>query len=76
MSRWTWFADRAVGVVIGYDEAVLRRMMKRGRVVYGEGTYAVPTIKHYDYDNSRLIVGNYSSIAGIFFLVDSTRLTG
>ncbi len=68
MSRWTWFADRAVGAVIGHDEAVLRRLRKNGRVILGEGSYGVPTIMEFDYDNSRLIVGNYSSLGGIFFL--------
>ncbi len=68
MSRWTWLADRAVGAVIGYDEAVFRRMIRSGRVVYGNGSYGIPTIKQADYDDSRLIVGNYSSIASIFMM--------
>ena len=68
MSRWTWFADRAVGVLIGHDQAVMRRLQRRGRIVYGQGSYGVPTILEFDYDDSRLLVGNYCSIGGIFLL--------
>jgi len=52
----------------GADEAVLRRLQKQGRVVYGRGSYGVPTIHDFPYDPSRLIVGNYSSIGGTYLL--------
>ncbi len=63
MSRLTWFADRAVGVAIGHDEAVLWRLKRSGRVIWGDGSAGVPKIRDYAYDSTRLIVGNYASIA-------------
>jgi acetyltransferase-like isoleucine patch superfamily enzyme len=63
MSRLTWFADRALGVAIGHDQAVLWRLKRSGRVVWGEGSAGVPTIRDYTYDHSRLVVGNYASVA-------------
>jgi acetyltransferase-like isoleucine patch superfamily enzyme len=63
MSRSTWFLDRAVGVAIGHDQAVLRRLTRSGKVIWGEGSAGVPKIRDYPYDDSRLIVGNYASIA-------------
>jgi hypothetical protein len=68
VSRRIWLADRVVGALIGHDEAVYRRLQKRGRILLGEGTYGIPTILESDYDNSRLIVGKYASLGGIFFL--------
>lgn len=61
--RLKWFLDRAVGVAIGHDEAVLWRLKRTGRVILGEGSAGVPRIRDYVYDPSRLIVGNYSSLA-------------
>lgn len=52
----------------GEDEAVFRRLKRTGRVVYGTGSYGVPTIHEFVYDPSRLIVGNYSSIGGTYLL--------
>ena len=52
----------------GRDEAVLRRLRKDGRVVYGQGSYGVPTIHTFVYDPTRLIVGNYCSVAGNYLL--------
>jgi acetyltransferase-like isoleucine patch superfamily enzyme len=52
----------------GRDEAVLRRLQRRGKVVYGTGTYGIPTIHDFDYSTTRLIVGNYSSIGGHYLL--------
>jgi acetyltransferase-like isoleucine patch superfamily enzyme len=59
---------RARNAVYGRDEAVWRRLRRSGRVVYGNGTYGIPTLHTFDYDESRLIVGNYSSIAGNYLL--------
>src|SRR5581483_1472100 len=61
-----WFLDRALGAVIGHDEAVLWRLQRSGRVILGEGSASAgaPNIRDYALDPSRLIVGNYSSLAG------------
>lgn len=52
----------------GRDEARLRRFKKSGRVVYGNASYGVPTLHNFAYDNTRLLVGNYSSIGGNYLL--------
>lgn len=62
--RLKWFVDRLVGAAIGHDEAVLWRLRRSGRVILGEGTAGTPKIKDYVHDPSRLIVGNYTSLAG------------
>jgi acetyltransferase-like isoleucine patch superfamily enzyme len=60
--------NRARNVWWGRDEAVLRRLKRRGRVVYGTGTYGIPTIHEFMHDPTRLIVGNYSAIGGTYLL--------
>jgi acetyltransferase-like isoleucine patch superfamily enzyme len=62
--RLKWFVDRLVGVAIGHDEAILWRLTRSGRVILGEGTAGAPRIRDYILDHSRLIVGNYASLAG------------
>jgi acetyltransferase-like isoleucine patch superfamily enzyme len=62
--RLKWFLDRLVGVVIGHDEAVMWRLKHSGRVLLGEGSAGTPKIRDYVHDPSRLIVGNYTSLAG------------
>lgn len=62
--RIKWFLDRLVGIAIGHDEAVLWRLKRTGRVLLGEGSGGAPTVKDYIHDPSRLIVGNYTSLAG------------
>ena len=52
----------------GRDEAVLRRLKRRGRVVFGTGTYVVPTLHTFIHDQTRLIVGNYSAPGGHYML--------
>lgn len=52
----------------GRDEAVLRRLRRIGRVVYGTGSYGTPTIHAFDHDPTRLLVGNYCSIGGSYLL--------
>jgi acetyltransferase-like isoleucine patch superfamily enzyme len=59
---------RARNVWWGEDEAVFRRLKRSGRVVYGTGSYGVPTIREFVYDPARLIVGNYCSIGGTYLL--------
>lgn len=58
-ARYAWY---------GQDLAVLKRLQRQGRVVLGPGSYGVPTIHHFDFDESRLIVGNYSSLGGNYLL--------
>jgi acetyltransferase-like isoleucine patch superfamily enzyme len=55
-------------MIVGRDLAVLRRLQRQGRVVLGPGTYGVPTILHFMLDDTRLVVGNYSSIAATILL--------
>jgi acetyltransferase-like isoleucine patch superfamily enzyme len=43
-------------------------LIKQGRVVYGRGSYGIPTIETFVHDNSRLLVGNYSSLGGTYLL--------
>lgn len=62
--RVKWLLDRALGIAIGHDEAVFWRLRQTGRAIVGEGTAGVPKVRDYAYDSSRLIVGNYSSLAG------------
>jgi hypothetical protein len=52
----------------GNDLATLRRLERQGRVVRGIGTYGVPTIWTFPYDDSRLIIGNYSAVGGTHLL--------
>jgi hypothetical protein len=59
---------RARNVWWGEEESVLRRLKKQGRVVYGPGSYGIPRIYHFNYDDARLIVGNYSSVGGTYML--------
>jgi acetyltransferase-like isoleucine patch superfamily enzyme len=62
--RLKWLVDRLVGLLIGHDEAVLWRLKRSGRVILGEGSAGAPKIRDYIHDPSRLIVGNYTSLAG------------
>ncbi len=59
---------RAHNAIHGRDEAVLRRLRRKGRVVYGTGTYGLPTLYPFVHDESRLVVGNYSAVGGSFLL--------
>jgi acetyltransferase-like isoleucine patch superfamily enzyme len=59
---------RARDVWWGKDESVLRRLQRKGRVVFGQGTYGVPAIHTFYYETCRLIVGNYSSVGGNYLL--------
>ncbi|HSV37265.1 MAG TPA: CatB-related O-acetyltransferase [Nocardioidaceae bacterium] len=68
MSILRYQARRASNAWWGRDESVFRRLQKQGRVVYGPGSYGIPTIHHFVFDESRLLVGNYSSVAGQYML--------
>jgi acetyltransferase-like isoleucine patch superfamily enzyme len=50
------------------DFSVYRWAQKAGRVQVGRGTYGVPTLHMYHYDNTRLIIGNYCSMAPVCFI--------
>jgi hypothetical protein len=52
----------------GGDAAVLRRLQRKGTVVYGTRTYGVPTIYEFQDDPTRLIVGHYSAVGGNYLL--------
>jgi acetyltransferase-like isoleucine patch superfamily enzyme len=52
----------------GRDDAVLRRLQKQGRVVYGRHSYGVPTLHVFVHDRTRLVVGNFCSIGGNYLL--------
>ena len=47
----------------GRDFDTLLRLEGQGRIVMGKGTYGVPRIETYLYDDTRLVLGAYTSIA-------------
>lgn len=55
-------------VWLGREASLMKRLQRQGRVVYGQGTYGVPTLHTFAYDSTRLLVGNYSSIGGNYLL--------
>ena len=57
------------------DEAVYKRMIKSGRVVYGRASYGIPTIREFAYDDSKLLVGSYCSIGGTYLLGGQHAIT-
>lgn len=57
------------------DEAVFKRLTKKGRVVYGQGSYGIPAIREFAYDESKLLVGNYCSIGGTYLLGGQHAIT-
>jgi acetyltransferase-like isoleucine patch superfamily enzyme len=68
-ARFLVNAYRNVGdTIVGRDLAVYRRLQRQGRVLLGAGTYGVPTIFTFMLDDTRLRVGNYSSIGSTFLL--------
>lgn len=59
----------------GRDNAVMRQLVKSGRVVLGAGTYGVPSIHVFPHDESRLVVGSYSSLGGTYLLGGQHAIT-
>lgn len=55
-------------MLLGKDVAQMRRLMKSGQLVMGRHSIGEPQIFTFPHDNTRLIVGNYSSMGGIFLL--------
>ena len=60
--------NRLRNAVWGRDEAVLRRLQRKGQVVYGPGSYGIPSIHTFINDPTRLLVGNYCSVGGTYLL--------
>ncbi len=52
----------------GETEAVVRRLKRKGRIVYGEGSYGFPKVHTFVHDKTRLVVGKYSAIGGTYLL--------
>jgi hypothetical protein len=52
----------------GGDLSNLRRLERQGRVIRGVGTYGVPTVWTFPYEDAKLIVGKYSAVAGTHLL--------
>lgn len=59
---------RAVAPWRETDETVFKRLVRQGRVIYGQGSYGIPTIRQFVHDPTKLIVGNYCSIGGTYLL--------
>ena len=62
--RWFKYAlIRARDGAIGSNLAVAQRLRRSGRLELGAHCYSLPIIKHYIHDETRLVVGNYSSLS-------------
>ncbi len=55
-------------MVLGKDVAQMRRLMKTGQLVMGKHSIGEPQIHTFPHDNTRLVVGDYCSLGGIFLL--------
>jgi acetyltransferase-like isoleucine patch superfamily enzyme len=61
-----WFKHAALrgrDAVIGANLAQQRRLVRSGRMTVGPHTYGIPIIKAFEHDDSRLVVGDYSSLS-------------
>lgn len=56
---------RLANAIRGENRATLARLRKQGRVDIGETTagYAIPTIRHFVHDDTRLRIGEYCSMS-------------
>lgn len=52
----------------GEDLATLRRLERQGRVIRGVGTYGIPRVLTFPHEDSKLIIGKYSAVAGTHML--------
>src|SRR5664279_4016943 len=50
-------------IFFGSDYARYERLRRAGRIQVGRGTYGAPCVETYAHDNTRLVVGRYTSIA-------------
>lgn len=53
---------------VGKDLGVWRRLEKMGRVSRGTGSYGVPEVFTHMLDDTRLVIGNWSSVASTIML--------
>lgn len=49
--------------IIGPNQAVAARLKRMGRLEVGDHSYAIPTIKFYEHDNTKLTIGKYSPVS-------------
>jgi acetyltransferase-like isoleucine patch superfamily enzyme len=62
--RWLRFTlFRARDAIIEPNFAQHRRLLKAGRMTIGPHTYGIPIIKTFDHDETKLIIGSYSSLS-------------
>lgn len=62
--------SRLEAVVRSTEQVEFEALRRSGKVVVGIGTYGFPTVRTFVHDESRLMVGNYSSLAlGATFLL-------
>jgi acetyltransferase-like isoleucine patch superfamily enzyme len=50
------------------DYGVWRRLEKAGRITTGRGNYGIPPVFTHMFDNTKLFIGNYSSVASEIML--------
>lgn len=62
--RTLWRSLRRIhAALVGENELTWRRLVRDGRIDCGPQSYGVPIVKHYVYDDTRLIVGNYTQMS-------------
>lgn len=54
--------------LLSQEEATFKRLVKSGRVVYDTGSYGIPVLLTYVHDDTKLLVGKYSSLGATFML--------
>lgn len=54
---------RVRNVIVGENQAAFNRLKRAGRISYGAHSYGIPILKDYVYDETKLIVGNYSALS-------------
>jgi chloramphenicol O-acetyltransferase type B len=65
-ARYQW--NRLRNAWWGNDLSNLRRLEKQGVVIRGVGTYGVPTVWTFPYEDAKLIIGRYSAVGGTHLL--------
>jgi acetyltransferase-like isoleucine patch superfamily enzyme len=67
IAKYQW--SRLRNLWLGERNMKWQRLLKSGKVVLGNASYVEPpTVHAFRYDHSRLIIGNYSQIAGTCLL--------
>jgi acetyltransferase-like isoleucine patch superfamily enzyme len=69
-SRAIWFLESQLG------QSDLMRLKAKGRVTIGEGSYGEPSLFDYGMDSTRVVIGNYTSMARdcVFLLGGNHRI--